>query len=129
MIIAFVGVHGHCRTKEAIETLQNRGDVEVVFFVNGDDTLERIAGARADLLVIDDTASRGVEGFNLLDRVRAQLPELDVLMITVVVSRIGGVSELRGRSGFDAIEHGATTYLSEDRLVNLYQTVRVAIGV
>jgi len=115
------------RTEEANCLLRQMNGLDVATFVFGDRIFERIARSRPDLVIIDDTASAGVEGFSLLDRIVSELPSANVLVITVVLRGNDSVREIRGRSGLDVSGRGRG-YIAEDCLANmLEQSVRICL--
>lgn len=99
--------------------------LDVVTFVFGDGIFDRIVQSRPDLVIIDDTASAGLEGFSLLERIVAELPSVNVLVITVLLRGKDSIREVDGRSGLDVIERRGS-YIAEDCLANMLgRSVRI----
>ena len=83
-----------------------QGQVELRFAMSGDEALELLhAGAAADVvLVLSDINMPGMNGMELLGRVKEEFPDLRVLMVTAYDD-----ASLRQQ----AIERGAEGYLTK----------------
>lgn len=105
--------------RQMIETLNGRADWRVVAAcANAADALREIPAARPDLLLLDILLSRG-SGIDLIQPLRARLPALQVVMLTVVEHAPDIVRAIRA---------GACGYILKKDATDLVQNVEEVLA-
>jgi CheY-like chemotaxis protein len=89
--------------RDLLEKVLRRGGHEVVATANAAEALEKLRTSRFDL-VLTDVVMPGMDGFDLLRRVKTSHPEIKVIVLT---------GYARTQSISDFLLHGADDYLAK----------------
>ncbi|RMG46865.1 MAG: sigma-54-dependent Fis family transcriptional regulator [Acidobacteria bacterium] len=113
------------RNRDAMEKALRRGGYEVASFGDGAEALAYVRNHPDVELIVTDLRMPGMDGLELLRRVRDMVPDIGVLMITAFASE---------QSFLEAMKYGAEDYLEKPvnlgvmraRVANLVKKVRLS---